>query len=64
MMAHVVSIDPLKEYLQILEGFVPFSRKPFCCSVIEIFGEEYLRAKTEQDFPDLLGVSGARSLFY
>ena len=53
-LAYSVSADSLDEYFQISATTANDSLKRFCSAVIDVFGDEYLRAPTESDIEQLL----------
>ena len=53
-LAYSASADSLDEYFQISATTANDSLKRFCSAVIDVFGDEYLRAPTESDIERLL----------
>lgn len=54
MLAYGTSGDCIDEYLRMAESTAIESLKTFCKTVIEVYGEEYLRSPNEQDVAKLL----------
>lgn len=60
VLSYGCSADSLDENLEISETVILKCVKRFCKAVIEVFGEEYLRAPTEEDIETLLEENAAR----
>ena len=60
MLAYGVPADSLDEYLQMSKDSVLLSTKKFCEAVIDKFGEEYLRAPTEEDLQRIMRINAGR----
>ena len=60
MLAYGVSADYTDEYVRIGESTALESLKHFCRAVIEVFGDEYLRAPNQADTARLLAVAEER----
>lgn len=62
MLAYGISADCVTEYLKIGESTAMEWMKNFATSVIQVFGDEYLRKPTQADVDRLLQVAEARDL--
>lgn len=60
MLAYGVSADFLDDYVRMGESTISKSLDEFCSSVIELFGDEYLRCPTTEDIRRLLGEAEKR----
>lgn len=60
MLAYGVAADQCDEYLKIAKSTTIKSMKFFCIAVIEIFGDEYLRNPTTEDFELILAENSSR----
>lgn len=60
MLAYGVPADSLDDWLHIAESTTILSLKKFVKAVIEIFGQQYLRAPTEEDTARLVQMGAAR----
>lgn len=54
MLAKGVSADSLDDYVRLGESTVLRCLKEFCATIVDLYGEEYLRQPTEQDIQRLL----------
>ena len=60
MLAYGITADCVDEYLNIGASTAHECMKKFCSSIIEVFGEEYLRKPNQADVDRLLQVLEAR----
>jgi hypothetical protein len=60
MLAYGISADFLDEYVRMGESTIIECLKHFVKAVVEVFGEEYLRAPNAQDTARLLAINSAR----
>lgn len=60
MLAYGEAADRQDEYIKIGERSALQSRKAFCKSIVEIYGEKYLRKPTSQDIARILEVNNRR----
>ena len=60
MLAYGVSADFLDDYVRLGESTIIECLKRFVKAVVEVFGEEYLRAPNAQDISRLLAINNAR----
>lgn len=54
MLAYGTAADSTDEYLRMAESTVIETLKEFCKAIVEVYGEEYLRAPTEADMAKLM----------
>ncbi|KAE9081343.1 hypothetical protein PF007_g22700 [Phytophthora fragariae] len=59
-LAYGMPADAVDEYVRIAESNAIKSLLRFCSAVIEVFGDEYLRAPNEEDVQRLLAMHGER----
>ena len=60
MLAYGISADFLDEYVRMGESTIIECLKHFVKAVVDVFGEEYLRAPNAQDTARLLAINSAR----
>ena len=60
MLAYGVPVDSINEYIKIGESTTIESMKRFCRAVVEVFGENYLRAPNANDVARLLEIGEKR----
>jgi len=60
MCAYGILVDYVNEYLKISESTAMECMKNFTATIIQVFGEEYLRRPTQVDVDRLLQVAKAR----
>ena len=61
-LAYGVTLDLFDEYLQISGTVIDESLKRFCRSVVEVYGEEYLRSPNPADIHRILKENVSRGL--
>lgn len=54
MLAYGVSADFLDDYVRLGESTIMLCMKKFCCAVIELYGDYYLRKPSDQDIKRIL----------
>jgi hypothetical protein len=60
MLSYGVAVDATDDYVRIGESTTIESLRRFVCSVVEVFGDEYLRTPNEDDTARLLAIGESR----
>src|SRR5690349_5045346 len=60
MLAYGNPADAVDEYVRIAESTALDALQHFCSGIIDVYGEEYLRAPTREDLAKILAINAAR----